>query len=84
METASEKEKDLVENIQYYHDCWDIAQKRRDALQQGNTFRIFNYEQETDEHAVTEEDESGTYDQVMQEQINQHFDEQAINRARLR
>jgi hypothetical protein len=46
IETATETQKNMIENIQYYHDCWDIAQKRRDAMRQGKPFKLFDYERE--------------------------------------
>jgi hypothetical protein len=30
LETATENQMAMLENIQYYHDCWDVVQKRRD------------------------------------------------------
>lgn len=88
LDTASDFQKDFAENIQYYHDCWDVTQKRRDAFRQGKTFRIFNYEQESllseegeAEHAmVTEETEH----KATQEHNDRPIDEHVIERARLK
>ena len=44
--TASRSQKELLENLQYYHNCWDSAQRRRDALRAGESSRLFDYEQE--------------------------------------
>jgi hypothetical protein len=46
LEMATEKQLTMIENIQYYHDCWDVAQKRRDALRAGQAFKLFDYEKE--------------------------------------
>ena len=54
--TATSKEKDMIENIQYYHDCWEVAQKRRDALKNGKTIRLFDYEKDRDGHLLDAED----------------------------
>jgi len=88
LDVASDFQKDFVENIQYYHNCWDVAQKRRDAFCQGKTFRIFDYEQESllseegeAEHAmVTEETEH----KATQEHNDRPIDEHTIERARLK
>jgi hypothetical protein len=45
LETATDKQRTMLENIQYYHECWDVAQKRRDAFRAGKTFKLFDYEQ---------------------------------------
>ena len=88
MDTATDEQKDFVENIQYYHDCWDVAQKRRDAFRQGKTFRIFDYEQES---LLSEEGEaeSGMVTEEInhaatQEHNDRPIDEHAIERARLK
>ncbi len=54
--TATKIQTDMIENIQYYHDCWDVAQKRRDAFRQGKAFKLFDYEKQTMQ--TTEEDSS--------------------------
>jgi hypothetical protein len=56
MSTATTKEKDMVENIQYHHLCWEVAQKRRDALKKGKVVRLFDYERDRDAHMSDEED----------------------------
>jgi hypothetical protein len=61
LETASEKQKNMIENIQYYHDCWDVAQKRRDAMRQGKIFKLFDYERES-MPSVDDEDEMDSDD----------------------
>jgi hypothetical protein len=43
---ATEGQKTMIENIQYFHDCWDVAQQRRDALRAGKPFKLFDYEME--------------------------------------
>ena len=88
LDTATDEQKDFVENIQYYHDCWDVAQKRRDAFRQGKTFRIFDYEQESllseegeaESGMITEEINHG----ATQEHNDRPIDEHAIERARLK
>jgi hypothetical protein len=44
---ATERQGDIIKNIQYYHDCWDVAQKRRDGFRQGKPFKLFDYEKQT-------------------------------------
>jgi len=85
--TATKNQKDLVENIQYYHICWDVAQERRDALRQGKTFKLFDYEQDN-LPAVDEEEDDDALDTNEQPEnttqpLNETFDENAIERARL-
>lgn len=46
LSTATENQLKMIENIQYYHDCWDAAQRRRDAFREGQPFRLFDYERE--------------------------------------
>lgn len=87
--TASKKEKDLVENIQYFHVCWDVAQQRRDALRKGEPFKLFDYEQddpsagdeENDDRSDTDREEGVTNNNRL---ANETFvDDDAIERARL-
>jgi len=44
LNSASEPQKDMVKNIQYYHTCWNVAQKRRDVICQEEMFNLFDYE----------------------------------------
>ena len=46
LSSTTSAQKTLIENIQYYHDCWDNAQKRRDALRKGHVSRLFDYERD--------------------------------------
>jgi len=38
------RELQILDNIQYYHECWDVAQSRRDAYRRGEHVPIFDYE----------------------------------------
>lgn len=73
---ATIQQRDMVKTIQYYHDCWDVAQKRRTALRQGETFRLFDYERE----GPTEE--LGTYQATYHTMDT--IDEDLIEEARLK
>jgi len=55
LQNADEWDKRIVDNIQYYHDCWDAAQARRDAYRRGKRVPIFDYEQQTTLNAVDDE-----------------------------
>jgi len=46
LQNASERDKQIINNIHYYHDCWDAAQARRDAYRKGERVPIFDYERQ--------------------------------------
>jgi len=85
--TATQEKKDMIENIQYYHDCWDVAQKRRDALRQGQDYRIFDYEREHIEiigEENTEDEETCVNEGNRQHPGSENVDEQMIEDERLK
>ena len=84
--TATEKQADMIENIQYYHDCWDVAQKRRDAFRQGETFKLFDYERQsmqTMEEDLPEDPTDISVD-LRTEMAKEMVDENDIEKARLK
>jgi hypothetical protein len=66
MMMATTKKKDMVENIQYYHDCWSMAEKHRDTLRKGEIMRLFDYEMHASQILHTDdgndEDSGGEHD----------------------
>lgn len=87
LETATEKQRIMVENIQYYHDCWDVAQKRRDAFREGKDFKLFDYEQEimpamNDDECMETDDVEETPGEIPRA-TTQHVTEERIETARL-
>jgi hypothetical protein len=47
MTDASVKLKAMIEHMQYYHECWDVAQKHQDTFKTGEMFPLFDYERST-------------------------------------
>jgi len=91
--TATEKQVDIIENIQYYHDCWDVAQKRRDAFCQGKFFKLFDYERQsiqimdnTESEEIEEIEECPEPPQPMTaiDPMTEIIDEHRIEEARLK
>ena len=83
--SASEAQKDMIENIQYYHDCWDVAQKRRDAIRRGERFNLFDYERQTMENDLPDDPadpSEGASDDAPPEK--EEVDEHKIEKARLK
>lgn len=87
LELATEKEKDMIENIQYQHDCWDVAQKRRDALRMDKAFKLFDYEKEKmqtlDEAEISEPEDEDDEQYEANRGLSKIVDEQTIEDARL-
>jgi len=79
--SASEAQKDMIENIQYYHDCWDVAQKRQDAIRRGERFNLFNYERQTMENDLADDTTDPSDDAPPQKE---EVDEHKIEMARLK
>jgi len=88
LDAASQDKKELIENMQYYHTCWDVAQERRDALRQGKPFKLFDYERDgppTTEGVIDDDSSEGEGQTEAHELIPSRgfVDEDSIERARL-
>ena len=81
LRSASQVQKDMIENIQYYHDCWDVAQKRRDAIRRGERFNLFDYERQTtnsmEEDMPDDVTDTPEIPQERLEEVNEHKIEEA-------
>jgi hypothetical protein len=44
--TLTVHELNLLENFQYYHQCWDLANERKEAAKRGEIIPMFNYDRE--------------------------------------
>lgn len=90
LDAASQDKKELIENMQYYHTCWDVAQERRDALCQGKSFKLFDYERDsppTTEGMVDNDNTSEGEEEMDAHELipsRDFVDEESIERARLR
>ena len=45
-QSGNKRELQILDNIQYYHECWDVAQARCDAYRRGEKLPIFDYKRE--------------------------------------
>lgn len=82
-QSLSAREKQLVENFEYYHDCWEAASHRRDMERAGEEIRQFDFQPpgqwQDDDFNLEEDAEEGIEDEFW---IPQDITEEMIEEAR--